>query len=164
MVEVIVVLVIIGVMVGIATLSLRGSHARSNSSQARSVAQQLGESIQQFQRDHGGRPPGTPGTADWGGKYLAPVDQGNGDRSYASAASLDALNSGAVALETTSGVARPGATKVARIRYYDNPATNLYALVVFIDRDGTLKPVCYVSNGANASVQQLIGNVAGQPC
>jgi prepilin-type N-terminal cleavage/methylation domain-containing protein len=164
MVEIIAVLLIIGIVLGIGTLSLKGSHARSSSAQARTVAQQLGEAIQQFQRDHGGRPPGQPGTVDWGNKFLSPIDRGNGNHAYASAASLDSLNSGAVALETTAGRAAPGATPTARIRYFENPSTNLYALVVYVDRDGTRRPVCWVSNGAAASVRQLTGNVAGQSC
>lgn len=162
--EIIVVLVIIGIMLAVGFASMRGSHARANSAKAKSVAIQLGEAIQQFQRDHGGRPPGQPGTVDWGNRWVSPVDRGNGNKPYVSGTSVDALATNAVSLETTAGAAGPGASAIARIRYYENPAANLYALVVYINRDGTRRPVCWVSGGDASSVGTLIGSRAVHEC
>jgi type II secretory pathway pseudopilin PulG len=162
--EIVVVLLIIGVLIGVGTMSMRGTQTRSNTAKARSVAIQLGEAIQQFQRDHGGRPPGQPGTVDWGNAWISPIDRGNGNRTYASQTALDALNGGGVSLERTNGTAGPRASTTTRIRYFENAAANQYALVVYVRRDGAMRPICWTSNSSAADARALIRNVVTKTC
>lgn len=164
MVELIVVVLIVAVIVFAGLAALGGSKDTAQLSRARSAAVQLGEAVQQFQRDHGGRPPGQPGTADWGNGWVSPVDRGNGNRPYLSRRAVEAVSDGAVSIEGSAGATGPGASPTARIRYLANPARNSYALVVYVRERGRLAPRCFISNSASASLAGLLPSGVTRKC
>lgn len=174
--EIVVVLVIIALIMGAGLSTLRGTKAQTQTNKARSVAIQLGEAVQQFQRDHGGRPPTQPasGNADWNPTFTSPIDRSNPDaqgrgKPYARGASVEALATGAVTLENRSGSPMVGsgqrASTTARVRYIDDQNRGIYALVAFADRGQGLKVQCYVSNASTSTVASLVRPLGiGRPC
>lgn len=170
MVELLVVLLIIAVVAFAGLASMRGTQGQSQANRARAVAMQLGEAIQQFQRDHGGRPPGEPGAADWRWTdrqvnwWVSPVDRGNSNRPYASARALEALTDRAVSLERSDGTTHRGASTTARIRYVADRGRQVYVLVVLVNRSGRLAAECFVSNSTLAHVRHLLPKGLTRPC
>lgn len=65
MVEVMVVLFIVGVLVALGAMSVRSSRATGQTMAAISVAQEYANAADDYARDHRGRYPGAPGSADW---------------------------------------------------------------------------------------------------
>lgn len=145
LVELLVVLVVVAIIGATATMALSGSKERGGAITGNSTARALGEGIEQFQRDHGGRLPTIPGTADWGGGWLSPVDLGNGDKPYVRTGAVEVLADHAVSLEDASGTTGPNPSSTARIRYVVT-ADGLYALVVRTRNGVGFRARCYVSN------------------
>jgi prepilin-type N-terminal cleavage/methylation domain-containing protein len=167
LVEMLVVLVIAAILIGIGILSLRSSQDRGNTIQATTTAHAVGEGIEQFQRDHGGRLPTNPGTTDWNGGWLSPADEGNQQRPYVKKAALGPLTEGIVSLETSTGATGPNPARTARIRYLVDANLGLYALVVRTDRGDGMLARCSVSN-ADPQTSQGAGFLAqtgaARPC
>lgn len=152
MIEVCVVMVIIAVLTAIVLIPARSSRSRADISRARAVAQQLGEAVQQFQRDHNGRLPGPPGGADWGGKWETPVDASNSGAPYLGGTSLEPIRNGTVAVETASGqTTTAGAAARARLRYITDTSTNTFLFALRSDDGRGMLPHCYVTNADNGS-------------
>ncbi|MCW2925605.1 MAG: hypothetical protein JWM98_3009 [Thermoleophilia bacterium] len=142
LVELIVVMLILGIIGAIAVVSSGSSHRNGALVQARSAARTLGEGVEQFQRDHGGRVPRAPGTTDWNPEGTSPVDIANGAKAYIKPGALEPITDGKVAFGL-----RPASTANASIDYRPGPVTaGSYAFVVKVRRNGSLQPECYVSN------------------
>lgn len=156
LVEVIVVVLIILVLGTITVRTMSSARSDGDTAVAITTARTVGEAIDQFQGDHGGRLPGPPGSADWqppnvtGSSPLAwrsPVDEANGRRPYARAAALEPILDGRIAVVRQDGTVAPGgAQSSARIRYLADPARGVFALDVSVRRNGELRPNCYVSS------------------
>src|SRR5688500_20281057 len=65
LVEVVVTCMLLVVVLALVVPSFGPARTRSDEVRARAIAAQLADGIRQFQRDHGGRTPGHPGTQDW---------------------------------------------------------------------------------------------------
>ncbi len=164
--------VIIVVIGAIAVRTSSSARAEGNTRLATTTARGLGEAIEQFQRDHGGRLPDAPGTSDWtpdGAEqgsiraWQSPVDETNGNRPYANAGSMEALADGRIALRRSNGTSAPGTGDAsATIRYVTDPANGQYALDVEVRKRGSMQPACYVSNATNGSL--ITGLAAERPC
>lgn len=152
-------LIIAAVVCGMAFMGMQGSKSNAHGARARAVALSLGEAIQQFQRDHGGRPPAQPGSVDWNAGWTSPIDRTNGDRPYVKTGSVEPLVAGAVAVANRRGATlAAGARAGSRIHYFDDPTRGRYALVVYVRRGTTWRAECFVSGNQRADLQALIGS------
>ncbi len=164
LVEVIVVLVIVGMLAGIGLVSLSSGHDRANLTKARSAARSLGEGIEQFQRDHGGRLPSAPGGRDWDRQWRSPVDSANGNKPYVRAGAVEPLATGAAALEDSRGRTHGTPQRnAARIRYLVDPANGLYGLVVRTADGNRWRNECHVTNadGRDGAGRRFMSRLGG---
>lgn len=160
LVEVIVVLLLIAIIGTIALASLHGTKRNAATTQGRTVARTLGEGIEQFARDRGGRVPGAPGGADWANGWRSPVDVANGNAPYVKATALEPLDSGTVALVAQSGRIAPGGdTAPARLQYRTDASSRFYAIVVSERNGTTYRPACYVSNATSDGGSAFLGTL-----
>jgi prepilin-type N-terminal cleavage/methylation domain-containing protein len=160
LVEVVVVLLVIGIVLTIAVRSLGSAQEEGAVAKGRTTARTLGEAIEQFKRDRGGRVPAQPGGSDWSSDWRSPVDVANGDRPYAKAGSLEALDGAALALETATGTVAPnGAGAAVRLRYVADDASGLYAVVVRSRDGGSWTPVCHVTNATGGSGAAFVASL-----
>ena len=161
-------LVIVMILAGVGLVSLSSGHDRANTTKARSTARSLGEGVQQFQRDHGGRLPDAPGGADWDRQWRSPVDAANGNKPYVRSGSVEPLATGSVALEDNRGRTRGTPQKnAARIRYLVDPAAGLFALVVRVPTGNSWRVECHVTNadGRDAAGRRFIARLgSGRSC
>lgn len=171
LVEIIVVLVVLSIVGAVALHSLTGTKRNAAETRARTVARTLGEAVEQFRRDRGGRLPAAPGTAlgsaDWGGSWRSPVDVSNANRPYASAAALEGVGDRVVALENASGAVAPGgAGAPARLRYVVNQNAGFYAFVVRVRTGSSYTAKCYVTNATRtgSGTSFIAGLGASKPC
>lgn len=166
LVEVVVALLIIGVIGAFAVQSLVGTKQHSSTSEGRTVARSLGEGIEQFKRDHGGRLPTAPGTADWGNGWHSPVDAANGNKPYLRGSSVESLTDGSAALQTAGGTVAPGgANAPVHIQYRTDTSAGFYALVVRARTSSGYEAQCRVSNAAGAGSATFLATLGtGQRC
>lgn len=157
MIEVIVVVLIIAIIGAITALNVDRGRSKGHAAQGRATARALGEAVQQFQRDHGGRLPGAPGSADWGNAYLGPVDKANGNRPYARKSTLVAITDGVVGFQ---GGANPSAP--VRLRYVADANAGQFGFVVSVRKGNAHVPSCYVTNASGGGFINQLG--APGPC
>jgi Tfp pilus assembly protein PilE len=165
-IEVVIVMLLIAMIGGIAVQSLRGTKRSTASTKGRTLALSLSEGIEQFQRDHGGRLPGDPGTADWGRTWLSPVDASNGNKPYVRQSAIESLVDGGAALQNNAGrAARGNPTAAVVIQYRSDVSAGSYALVVKTRTGSTYKSICRVTNASgsrSAAFRARLG--VTQPC
>ncbi|MEO6866681.1 MAG: prepilin-type N-terminal cleavage/methylation domain-containing protein [Gaiellales bacterium] len=157
-VEIIVVLLIIAIVGAIAFASVGNTRSNAATRTARAAAEALGEGVEQFQRDHGGRLPAQPGTvpagqaqSDWNAAWTSPVDasnrRGTTPQPYVTAGSIQALTDRSAAVERSNGTVKEGlASTNVRIRYSANYTRGLYAFVVRSRKGTVWKSHCYATN------------------
>ncbi|MCW2955637.1 MAG: hypothetical protein JWO69_506 [Thermoleophilia bacterium] len=77
MIEILAVMAVVGILLAIGANMLQGARSAGRLTQAMSAADAYATAADQFARDHGGRYPGAPGSADW----PAGADAAKGPRS-----------------------------------------------------------------------------------
>lgn len=162
MIELIVVVLIILIIGAIAVSSVRSGTANGSLATGRTLARSIAEGVEQFQRDHGGRPPRAVTSADW--SKGSPVDVANGSRPYVRASAIEPLatGNGFVLLDGTA-TAAPSRYAIA-INYVHDQQAGLYALVV---RDLVRgRPECHVTNaGTDGAGTKFVNSLpTRRPC
>ena len=161
LVEVIVVLLILAIVVGGITALLGGSRKGANEAVTRQSALLIAEAVDQFQRDHGGRPPGQPGAStDWNTTWTSPVDAQNNNLPYIKPSNAESFSSGTVSLETADGRTAPGRQAGAgRVRYFVDPVNRSYAVVAYRIDGADRIASCWVSASGKRAAEALAGRL-----
>ncbi len=159
LIEVVIVLIISATMMAVAMSSRESNGTSATRAGAISAARALGDAVNDFRKDHGGRSPAL-GTADWPTGTVAqrnrgPINTYTG-RPYLRGKALDVLSS------DIARVVGPGGTAPDPVRFVLQLSTaggrpGGWAIVV---RDKRAKaPPCHITGGAIA-----IPSGAGTPC
>lgn len=137
LVEVLVVLLITGILIGLGVWSITSARSAGRTVGTMTAAHAYGDAIERFARDHRGRFPGAPGTADWPGGADArrgPAANVLGTKRYFLRSIPESVQDGSVAFNGAGP---------ATLRYRQLNGGSGYELIVSV----TNRPPCAVRGG-----------------
>ena len=160
LIEVVIVLVISAVMLAMAVLTMDSDQSTAKRADAVAAARVLADAIEDFRKDHGGRPPAI-GTSDWPSAPAklrrGPVNTYTG-RAYQRKRTISALESGVAVVAAGSTVA-PAPVRFT-LQYNRSAAGSRPGgwYIVVVDRLAKIRS-CHVTGGSIS-----IPASAGEPC
>lgn len=144
-------LAIFGVVVGFVATTMTTSRTSSSRAAAVASARAVGDAIDDFRKDHGGRPPVLGNARDWPSPVIDGPRHGFSQRAYMRRGAPDALRGGVAVLVGPTGSA-PGAARWA-LQYAPSTAGAGGWTITVRDSRGA-GPACSIGGGQVAGLPE----------